>query len=275
MERSANRLRAGVVRRTSRGQSTVRPGHPEDRLRREHRVPVRAGRAGGNTQLTEFYRQYLVRPVFLPLLDEWQAEIQAGGTPGSLFENEENPTTQFADYQKAVEQSEALTALSQEASETSESYVITTIMLAIALFFAGVTSSFRYQPARVFLIVLCAGDRRLRRSPPHLGHEAAHPPERSARDRAGAAPPAPWAARRRMITTVRWAGTERTRRGVPVPTVGSESATAPGGKNRWSTAARAAGGCWPPPCSAAAWPSWTARSSTSRCPGSARTSAAG
>ena len=111
----------------------------------------------GNTQLTEFYRQYLVRPVFLPLLDQWQAEIQAGGTPGSLFENEEYLSGQFADYQKAVEQSEALTALSQEASETSDSYVITTIMLAIALFFAGVTSSFRYQPARVFLIVLCLG----------------------------------------------------------------------------------------------------------------------
>lgn len=111
----------------------------------------------GNTQLTQFYRQYLVRPQFLPLLDEWQAEIQAGGTPGSLFENEDYLNSQFADYQKAVEQSEALTALSQQASETSDSYVITTIMLAIALFFAGVTSSFRYQPARVFLIVLCLG----------------------------------------------------------------------------------------------------------------------
>jgi hypothetical protein len=111
----------------------------------------------GNTQLTQFYRQYLVRPAFLPLLDQWQAEIQAGGTPGSLFENQEYLTAQFADYQKAVAQSEAYTALSQEASETSDAYVITTIMLAIALFFAGVTSSFRYQPARVFLIILCLG----------------------------------------------------------------------------------------------------------------------
>jgi len=74
----------------------------------------------GNTQLTQFYRQYLVRPAFLPLLDQWQAEIQAGGTPGSLFENQEYLTAQFADYQKAVAQSEAYTALSQEASETCE-----------------------------------------------------------------------------------------------------------------------------------------------------------
>jgi hypothetical protein len=111
----------------------------------------------GNTQLAQFYRQNLVRPAFLPLLDEWQAQIQAGETPPNLFENEDYLATQFADYQKAVAQSEAYTALSQEAGETSDSYVITTILLAIALFFAGVTSSFRYQPARVFLIILCLG----------------------------------------------------------------------------------------------------------------------
>ena len=46
---------------------------------------------------------------------------------------------------------------SQEASATSDEYVITTILLAIALFFAGVTSSFRYQPARVFLVLLAVG----------------------------------------------------------------------------------------------------------------------
>lgn len=111
----------------------------------------------GNDALAQFYRKNLVRPPFLPLLDQWQAEIQAGGSPTSLFEDPDYLNTQFADYQKAVAQSEAYTALSQEASETSDSYVITTIMLAIALFFAGVTSSFRYQPAKVFLIILCLG----------------------------------------------------------------------------------------------------------------------
>ena len=34
---------------------------------------------------------------------------------------------------------------------------MTTILLAVALFFAGVTSSFQYAPARVFLIILALG----------------------------------------------------------------------------------------------------------------------
>ncbi len=111
----------------------------------------------GNEPLAQFYRKNLVRPAFVPLLDQWQAEIKAGGTPTNLLEDPDYLNTQFADYQKAVAQSEAFTALSQQASATADSYVITTIMLAIALFFAGVTSSFQYLPARVFLIILALG----------------------------------------------------------------------------------------------------------------------
>jgi hypothetical protein len=111
----------------------------------------------GDDNLAQFYRKNLVRPQFLPLLDEWQAEIAAGGTPTSLFQDQDYLNTQFADYQKAVDQAEALNQLSQQASATSDEYVITTILLAIALFFAGVTSSFRYQPARVLLVLLAVG----------------------------------------------------------------------------------------------------------------------
>ena len=111
----------------------------------------------GDDRLAQFYRQNLVRPPFLPLLDEWQAEIAAGGAPTSLFQDQEYLDTQFAEYQTAVDQAEALNQQSQQASATSDEYVITTILLAIALFFAGVTSSFRYQPARVFLVLLAVG----------------------------------------------------------------------------------------------------------------------
>jgi len=111
----------------------------------------------GDDNLAQFYRKNLVRPPFLPLLDEWQAEIASGGTPSSLFQDQEYLDTQFAEYQKTVDQAEALNQQSQQASATSDEYVITTILLAIALFFAGVTSSFRYQPARVFLVLLAVG----------------------------------------------------------------------------------------------------------------------
>lgn len=111
----------------------------------------------GNTQLAQFYRENLIRPAFLPYLDKWQAELQAGGSATNLFENPDYLSAQFSEYDKAVAQSEAYTQLSQDASSTADSYVITTILLAIALFFAGVTSSFRYQPARVFLVILALG----------------------------------------------------------------------------------------------------------------------
>ena len=111
----------------------------------------------GDDNLAQFYRKNLVRPPFLPLLDQWQAEIAAGAAPTSLFQDQAYLDTQFSDYQKAVDQAEALSQQSQQASETSNEYVITTILLAIALFFAGVTSSFRYQPARVLLVLLAVG----------------------------------------------------------------------------------------------------------------------
>ena len=41
-----------------------------------------------------------------------------------------------------------------QAGVNAQQYVLTTIVLAVALFFAGVTSSFRYKPARAMLIIL-------------------------------------------------------------------------------------------------------------------------
>ena len=35
----------------------------------------------GNNNLAQFYRKNLVRPAFVPLLDEWLAEISAGADP--------------------------------------------------------------------------------------------------------------------------------------------------------------------------------------------------
>jgi len=39
------------------------------------------------------------------------------------------------------------------AGDTAHEYVINTILLAVALFFSGVLSSFRYRPARLLLVV--------------------------------------------------------------------------------------------------------------------------
>ncbi len=108
----------------------------------------------GNQKLLDFYKKALVRPDFLPTLEKWEAQVRAGGTPANIFQDPAYLDAEFADYRATVVKAEELTAESQAAAANSDAYVITTILLAVALFFAGVTSSFKYFPARVLLIAI-------------------------------------------------------------------------------------------------------------------------
>ena len=56
----------------------------------------------GNEQLLEFYRNSLIRPDFLPVLEEWVAEVKAGQSPTPLLEDPDYLATELADYQAAV-----------------------------------------------------------------------------------------------------------------------------------------------------------------------------
>lgn len=111
----------------------------------------------GDQTLLDFFKKTLIRPDFLPTLQAWETEVRAGGTPTSLFSDQAYIDSQFGGYKDAAAQSEATGLASQAAGDTGNSYVVTTILLAIALFFAGVTSSFLYTPARVFLLILGFG----------------------------------------------------------------------------------------------------------------------
>lgn len=104
-------------------------------------------------RLADFYRSSLVRPEFLPLLDEWEDEVAAGDAPGNLFEEEDYLDDQFGAALAIQEQSEAVTQDGQAAGRTGDSYVLTTIFFAIALFFSGVTSSFRTRPIQIVLLM--------------------------------------------------------------------------------------------------------------------------
>ena len=106
----------------------------------------------GKEGLLQFYRTTLIRPDFLPVLDRWEAEIAAGQTPTPLLDDADYLGDQLADYQKVVAAGEQLTSDSQVAGDNASKYVGMTILLAAALFFAGVTSSFKYRPAKVLLI---------------------------------------------------------------------------------------------------------------------------
>ena len=82
----------------------------------------------GNTELQKFYRKSIVRPDFLPFLDRWEAAVKAGDPAVGVFEDKEYLAGQFAAYEETVAAAEQATRESQEASETADAYVGTTIL---------------------------------------------------------------------------------------------------------------------------------------------------
>jgi hypothetical protein len=111
----------------------------------------------GDTGLQTFYRETLFREDFLPILDAWEEQIEAGGgPPPRLFEDETYLQQQLAPYEEAVVEAEQTTDESNEAGENADDYVLTTLLLATALFFAGVTTSFRVRAARLVLLASSA-----------------------------------------------------------------------------------------------------------------------
>ena len=106
----------------------------------------------GETRLQAFYRNSLVRPEFLPILDAWEAAVANGESPGNLLTDEAYLEDQLSGFEDAQASAEASDLESQEAGENGDEYVLMTLLLATALFFAGVTTSFKFFPARLVLL---------------------------------------------------------------------------------------------------------------------------
>ena len=106
-----------------------------------------------NEDLMLFYRESLIRPGFLPILDDWEAQARAGTAPTNLLEDPAYIEEQLGPYRDTTALAEDASVEGQEASATSDDYVLTTLLLASALFFAGVTTSFRVRFAQVLLLV--------------------------------------------------------------------------------------------------------------------------
>ena len=110
-------------------------------------------RVAGNDGLTQFYRASLIRPDFLPILDRWEAIVETGQAPPNLLQDQDYLDTQLADYRASEAKAEALAVASDDASRQADEYVLLTLVFASALFFAGVTSSFRMRFARILMLV--------------------------------------------------------------------------------------------------------------------------
>jgi hypothetical protein len=93
-----------------------------------------------------------MRPGLLPFLEKWQAQIQSGGEPPNLITDPEYLASLQGAYQAVDARAEELAAEADEAGRSGDSYILTTVLLAMALFFAGVTSSFRFPVVRTALL---------------------------------------------------------------------------------------------------------------------------
>ena len=107
-----------------------------------------------NTGLAAFYRSTMARKGLLPFLDKWEATVRAGGTPTPLLEDPQYVNAQSSGFTAEQDAAEKAARAAQQAAQRAQSYTLNTIVLAVALFFAGVTSSFRYRSVRTMLIIL-------------------------------------------------------------------------------------------------------------------------
>lgn len=109
-------------------------------------------KAAGNEGLLRFYRETLMRPEFVSVLDEWEAQIDDGEIPSNLLEDQDYLDEQLQPYRDSQAAAEVANVEAAEASENTDGYVLTTLLLATALFFAGVTGSFRMRLLRIALL---------------------------------------------------------------------------------------------------------------------------
>ena len=112
----------------------------------------------GNERMQTFVRTYLIRPEFLPFLEDWQSRVEAGDeTVSNLFTDDAYLDSQFAESRATTAASDIASARSAESAKTADDYLLTTLLTATALFFAGVTTSFGTRSARLALLAASIG----------------------------------------------------------------------------------------------------------------------
>jgi hypothetical protein len=107
----------------------------------------------GNDDLQSFLRTTLVRPGFLPIIDEWERQIAATDVnPENLFEDQAYLDSVYAPSSQLDADAAAASIRGEEANQNAQQYLLATLFMASALFFAGITSSFSARFTRIILL---------------------------------------------------------------------------------------------------------------------------
>jgi hypothetical protein len=74
-----------------------------------------------NEQLMAFYRASLIRPGFIEILDQWEAQVAAGTLPTNLLDDKAYLDSQFSSYRAAEATAEQATSAGEEARTPTHS----------------------------------------------------------------------------------------------------------------------------------------------------------
>ncbi len=108
--------------------------------------------AADNVELQTFLRETIVRPGFRPIIDQWKQQLDAGQLPTNLLENQDYLDELFAASEAADAKALAASVRGEVAGNNADDYIRLTLFFASALFFAGITASFKTRFARLMLL---------------------------------------------------------------------------------------------------------------------------
>jgi ferric-dicitrate binding protein FerR (iron transport regulator) len=113
--------------------------------------------AAGDEELVGFYVERM-RPEFRPVFDEWVAldPLNNQDAPLSPFELGSYTVAEVDEAERLEEEAQAQTDLSRDARSRANNYTISVVLFAAAVFFAGISTKFSSDRARIGLLGLGA-----------------------------------------------------------------------------------------------------------------------
>ena len=113
------------------------------------------GASQGNETLTSALEKSF-RPEFAAAFDAWQATdpLSNPDAPSTPFEMDEYQVAASREAEELRVEAEAASAVAMEANQTGDNYVLTTVLFASVLFFAGISTKFRGRWIKLSLVGL-------------------------------------------------------------------------------------------------------------------------
>ena len=111
--------------------------------------------AADDQDLANFYRDRF-RDEFSPVYDDWLALDPANNpeAPLSPFDLDDYRVAALEEAERLSDEADALVTESREARERAQSYTISLVLFASALFFAGISTKFASDRARISVLAL-------------------------------------------------------------------------------------------------------------------------